>query len=623
MFDTYEAEEVILIVPPVALLDKPSLSVHILQSCAAKQADTLVSVFYGNISFGAWIGEEINNTFSYLSPRYLLSERLFAATAYGNLLLGKKGEAAFNTMLEDYSMSEDEFVLSFSDLQKLAQNVEYWVSDIAKLVVSKKPKVVGCTTIFEQTAASVALLNAIKKLSPETITIIGGPNCTADMAKGVASLSPSLDYIFSGECDTVFPTFLKQIKVGKLPKGRIIEGSPCLDMDSIPTPNYREFYDQLSYLVAPLPDDLCIPFESSRGCWWGEKNQCTFCGLNNDFLKYRKKSPLRVVEELQELITFYPSKTLMAYDSIMPHSYFTEFLPLVKDKFNEFEIFYEQKSNINLTQMKQLKEAQIDIIQPGIEAISTSLLKRMNKGVKGFQNIAMMRYARTFGVAINWNLLYGFPGDQREDYEETLRYLPLLRHLVPPAILCPLNIDRFSLYFFNPSHFGIKNLRPLDSYIDVLPEHVEPSKIAYRFTGEYDSGSFENQDIIDHLHNEIVLWRSKWVPEEEVYAPRLIRPPKNEDDLPALKVTKLLEDKYTLIDTRGIPETINTQTINHEQAYAALISMSLKNRAVSKEVHQWAITNKIAIEMDGMHTALATANPDLLTSFEAQKKQNI
>ncbi|RKZ54451.1 MAG: hypothetical protein DRR16_07185 [Candidatus Parabeggiatoa sp. nov. 3] len=617
MFESYQTEEVILIVPPVAHLDRPSLALHILQACAAKYAGTGVSVFYGNIAFGAWIGEEINNMFSYLSPSYLLSERLFAETAYGNSLLGKNAEVAFNAMLRDYSKSEDNCVLSFSDLQTLALEAKHWVSDIAKLVVSKAPKVVGCSTSFEQTAASVALLNAIKDLSPETITIIGGPNCAADMAEGVASLSASIDYIFSGDGEIVFPTFLKQMKAGNLSKDRIIRSLPCLDMDLIPTPNYKEFYDQLSYLIEPLPRDLCIPFESSRGCWWGEKHQCTFCGLNSNNLKYRKKSPIRVVEELEELVTSYPAKILAAYDSIMPQSYYTEFLPLIKDRFNEFGIFYEQRSNINLKQMGQLKEAKVDIIQPGIEAISTSLLKRMNKGIRTFQNIATMRYARIFDVAINWNLLYGFPGDQKEDYEETLRYLPLLHHLTPP-ILFSVKIERFSLYFYKPSEFGIKNLRPLDSYSEVLPEHVDPRKIAYRFTCEYDSGSLENPEIIDKLKNEITLWRSKWLPKEEINDPRVISPPEKEETLPALKVTKVANDKYTLVDTRGIAENMNTQTISHEQAYAALVTMSLKKLAISREVHQWAIANKVAIEIDGMHVALATANPDLLGVFEAQ-----
>ena len=39
-------------------------------------------------------------------------------------------------------------------------------------------------------------------------------------------------------------------------------------------------------------------FETSRGCWWGERMHCTFCGLNGATMSYRSKSPRRAVDEL-------------------------------------------------------------------------------------------------------------------------------------------------------------------------------------------------------------------------------------------------------------------------------------------------------------------------------------
>ena len=61
-----------------------------------------------------------------------------------------------------------------------------------------------------------------------------------------------------------------------------------------------------------------------------------------------------------------------------------------------------------------LKRAGISFIQPGIEALSSSLLKLMRKGVSAHQNLALLRYARCAGVHLVWNLLCGFPGDARQ-----------------------------------------------------------------------------------------------------------------------------------------------------------------------------------------------------------------
>ena len=615
----YEGAGTILIVPPVAWLDRPSLSAHILQGSAGGKEK--VSVFYACFAFASWTGEFVNNSFAYLSPRYLLSERLFAAKAYGVPLLGKNAGAVYQQIADDNFLGEGGFPLSLEELTFLSREISTWVDDMAGFLVSRKPKVVGCSAAFEQTAASVAILKAVKKLAPQIVTVIGGSNCAGDMAEGVASLDPGIDYVFSGEADAAFPAFLKQVEQGGKGSDRIIKGSPCLELDGIPTPDYGEFHEQLSFFLDSKPRDLSIPFESSRGCWWGEKNPCTFCGLNNDFRKYRQKSPERVIEELKELTTSFPSKTLVAYDNIMPDSYYDEFLPAIKDLFPGVQIFYEQKSNISLDKMQRLKESKIDIIQPGIEAITTSLLDRMHKGVKGHHNIAMMRYARACGVALNWNLLCGFPNDTRAQYEETLRYIPLLRHLTPPAILCPLNIDRFSLYHSDPGSYGIRNVKPLAAYADVLPENVDPAKIAYRFTGEYESAYFDRTDVFKNLELEIAKWRACWVPKEEVNAPRMMRPPADEGRLPSFHVTQLKAGEYLLTDTRGLPGTREKTPLTEEQATAVLVPWPLRDVPLSAECRLWAQEAKGALEMDGYHVPLATAEPALLRAFLDQKKQ--
>ena len=45
--------------------------------------------------------------------------------------------------------------------------------------------------------------------------------------------------------------------------------------------------------------------------------------------------------------------------------------------------------------------------------------KLMDKGVSARQHINLLRNARTVGVGLTWNLLYEFPGDRVEYYQET------------------------------------------------------------------------------------------------------------------------------------------------------------------------------------------------------------
>src|SRR3954465_271775 len=39
--------------------------------------------------------------------------------------------------------------------------------------------------------------------------------------------------------------------------------------------------------------------ETARGCWWGAKNHCTFCGLNGETMGFRAKSADRVMTEIE------------------------------------------------------------------------------------------------------------------------------------------------------------------------------------------------------------------------------------------------------------------------------------------------------------------------------------
>ncbi|MCK5524150.1 MAG: RiPP maturation radical SAM C-methyltransferase [Thiomargarita sp.] len=622
-FSSYQANEITLVVPPPALLDRPSLSVHLLQGCAEKEANTNVSVFYTNFPFGTWIGEMANTELCFINPKYLLNERLFASSAFEVPPLGRNSEIAFAKLWEEMFKFRKEVSITHAALLNLATEIEYWVEDIAKIIVEFGSKIVGCTTIFEQRASSVAILKAVKHLSPETITILGGPNCLGDMAKGFELLAPSIDYIFSGECETAFPEFIKQIKAGTYPKERIINGTPCLNMDDIPTPKYSEFYEQQANFIGAA-QKTWLPYETSRGCWWGEKKPCTFCGLNGEFIAQRKKSPQRVFDEWEKLISDYSPKTVMHYDNIMPYSYFKEVLPVLKNKHKEITFYYEQKANIDLNRMRILKEARIDVIQPGIEAVSTSLLNRMNKGIKGYQNIAMMRYARSCGVTINWNLLYAFPGDSVADYKETLKVLPVLHHLSPPLTMDRLDFERFSPYCMEPSRYALKNMRPLKGYYDILPEQIDPVMIAYNFTCEYNCGAFDFPDVIKAMKNEVYAWRRPWIQDEDVYTPRILYVSEDieEGGYPLLHMTKTSDNRYHLVDTRGLPDTQEAQSLNYEQASAVLLSMPLNKLSISDDIHKWSLENKVAIEMDNMHVALATAHPDLLAEFEKAKKSS-
>jgi len=450
----------------------------------------------------------------------------------------------------------------------------------------------------------VAVLNHIKQLRPDIITMIGGGNCEGQMAEGIASLNAHIDFIFSGEGEVAFPNVLKQILSGRPPQSRLIYGEPCGNLDAIPTPTYVEFFEQLEQYFPNWArhNEIWIPYESSRGCWWGQKQHCTFCGLNGLGMTFREKSPARVIAELSTLLSESKSRRVFTVDNIMPYTYFHTLLPRLEAEVPNLYMHYEQKANLSLQKVIALKKAGIAEIQPGIEALSSSLLKRMKKGVSASQNIALLRYCRAVRVMVKWNLLYALPGDQLHEYVQTLALLPLLRHLPPPSGLYHLNLDRFSPYFDHPEEYGVTQIRPCDYYASVFPPSADIAKLAYHFEADYHSDSREHPELMRKLRHAVEEWRKSW------YAGETARP--------TLALHALSRQLFLLRDTRGLPGTQAMQVLNREEASVALVG----RRSVQTAEVQWAIEHKLGVELDGAYVPLATAQPELLQEFAAEQR---
>jgi ribosomal peptide maturation radical SAM protein 1 len=577
--------DAVLIVPPFADVHRPAFGVHLLQACA-EQAGLRVKILYANILFAALSGEHLYNTISSAPRRWMWGERMFAATAFGLPPLGYETERV-GEQIGTWNCD-----VTFEQLQSLEGQIARFCSEIGARFARLGCPIAGATTNFEQTAASVALLSALKRAQPDVITLIGGANCEGRLTDGMASLGAPIDYIFSGECESVFPAFLHRAVLGEpLPDHRIIRGEACFDMNALPEPDFDDYFAQLAN---GLPSCLAtkqiwLTYESSRGCWWGAHQHCTFCGLNGETMAFRQKSPERVIAGLQRLLLRYPTRLVCMVDNIMPHSFFRTVLPRLAGALPPAHIFYEIKANLNLNQVQLLHQAGVRLIQPGIEALSSSLLQRMKKGVLARQNLALLRYARGVGLAVNWNLLYDFPGDEREDYDSTLRLLPLIHHLTPPAALCKLSIDRFSPYFNEPQMFGITGMKPMPGYDWSFPHSADLSSLAYHFVGDYVSAHRSNPDLLVSMERAHQEWFHLWTGSS---AP------------PMLSLTPVDDHHYLLMDTRGLEDTEGLQFLTEEQARTVLSGGPLEREALAS----WAIERKLAVALDGWCVPLAVTD---------------
>lgn len=379
---------------------------------------------------------------------------------------------------------------------------------------------VGFSSTFQQNVACLALAKRIKERHPAVSIVLGGANMEAEMGPEYARAFPYIDYVVSGEGDLVFPALLHALSSkrfaapltgvthrngdGSLHCGG--QAAPVMDLDVSPVPNYVAYFDRAIELglLPHYKSEWALPVESSRGCWWGKKYHCTFCGLNGKGMSFRAKTPDRFLAELTELARRHNIASFEAVDNILDLKYLPDVFASIERNRTDYRFFYEVKSNLNRAQIQSLFRGGVRCVQPGIESMSSHVLQLMRKGCTMLQNVRCLKWCFYYNISVGWNLILGFPGETEEDYRQQLKVLECITHLEPPKSINRIWLERFSPYFHDRERFPVLNVRPQASYRYVYPRHVDLEKVAYFF--DYEMGD----TVSDSQHQPAKAFVSQW-----------------------------------------------------------------------------------------------------------------
>lgn len=339
--------------------------------------------------------------------------------------------------------------------------------------------IVGFTTSFQQTMASLALARRIKQAHPDIQIVFGGVNCLDQMGRTLLAQYEFLDAVCVGEGDRCFPEWVRRLRAGEALEGitgmavranqAVVAGNDAVtDLDALPFPDYDDFFRQHAQSSLAALYSPSLVFETARGCWWGAKSHCTFCGLNGTHIAFRVKSQDRAYDELAYLVARHHCADAANTDKILDTSYFQEFIPRLAAANLGLNIYYEAKVGMSPDELALLAQAGIRKVQFGIETFDTDLLRLMAKGSTMLQNIETMKLCAEHGIYVEWLALSGFPGERPEHYDRLAKLLPKLFHLQPPAAFIRARADRFSPYERDPGRFGVK-LEPLPAYRHIFP----------------------------------------------------------------------------------------------------------------------------------------------------------
>jgi len=462
---------ILLVTMPLADPVLPNLAIEQL-AALARQAGEACDVLYGTLRLPRTVPYYMIHGMcgpAIFVPAYFGLEEEVVADEVARALVGdpvdEEGSREFESVATDFLIGMDAAATS---LGRCLEEIPPGRYDL-----------VGFSVGFDaQKLPSAALARLLKARDPGVRILFGGTGCDGDMGTAVLERFPEVDAVLRGEADTTFLAAVRALRGEAAPTSvpnfvhrdgdrivttHVAEPVAAAVLDELPLPDYRSYYEQRA--ASPHgKGDLVLFFESSRGCWWGQSHHCRFCGIRAVSMGYRRRSAQATLAQVEALYSGYRPDLLYATDAILDLEYLKSVLPVWAGERHtrgaELTFFYEIKSNMRREHVALLAAAGVLQVQPGIESFSTRVLKLMDKGATGLQQVELLKWAQAYGIKLVYGLLVGTPGETIQDYEETIALMRSLHHLPPPVQVNRLALHRFSPYAADPERYGFRDLRP-------------------------------------------------------------------------------------------------------------------------------------------------------------------
>ena len=319
---------------------------------------------------------------------------------------------------------------------------------------------------------SYALARRLKEINPKLINIfIGHKASRAQMAFDFAE-QPFIDYVCTGEADIPLKNLLVKLENLKGPaelpleKGFLVKrgskvvdcGEPeyVKDLDALPFPDYSDFKDDINNNTYSEPHRLDIL--DSRGC----VNACHFCYERLFWPKYRTMSGGRIFEQLRQHMKEYPQINYFYFNGLLLNGNLKaleEFCDKVTDSGVKIRWAGQAmvREDMSRALLDKMAKAGCAWLGYGIESGSQRILDLMNKHFNIDKAVEILKNTREAGIDFQINVMFGFPGETRQDFEKTLEFIKKARPYISSVLASQsfFTLEKETYLRRNPRIFGI------------------------------------------------------------------------------------------------------------------------------------------------------------------------
>jgi ribosomal peptide maturation radical SAM protein 1 len=490
-------KKVALISTPWPLYNRPSIQLGTLKSyLQLKHPDVRVDAGHFYLKLAESLGYK---RYQLISERTWLAESIYAA-----LLFPERFEVV-ETLFNREASSKS--ILKKAGLKKIATQAKKTTEAFISSLNWNDCMLAGFSVSLCQLTSTLYFIKCIKQKFPDLVIVMGGSTFSTPAAGKLFELFPEVDVVINGEGELPLSQLVACLKassnLGDLTpiKGVITpksaenddDGAAFNQMDNLnqlPPPDYDDYFALLKSFAPVNLFFPVLPVETSRGCWWQKTIAsgksapkmperaagCAFCNLNLQWRGYRRKDPARVAHEIDHLTGRYQTLAVSIVDNVLPRKISGELFKRVGSLKKDLHIFAEIRANTPASELEVMKCAGVQELQIGIEALSTSLLKKLHKGTNAIQNLEIMRNCEALSIINCSNLILHFPGSDEQDVAETLRNLEFALPLRPLRTV-DFWLGLGSPVWQNPAAYGIRTVFNHPNWSCLFPEGISRSMV--------------------------------------------------------------------------------------------------------------------------------------------------
>ncbi len=325
----------------------------------------------------------------------------------------------------------------FDDIQFIdAMTHNLSEGDLRVRLAEMQPDVVGVTAITPSIYVAEQTLQVAKEVVPDALRVLGGVHATF-MYKQVLSEAESVDVIVRGEGEEIIVNLMNAVAEGRWPADRRkINGLAFRDGDQIVATQAASTVKDLDaiepdwtllewekYMYVPLGVRVAIP-NMARGCPF----TCSFCSQWKFWRDYRVRDPLKVVDEIENLVKAHQVGFFILADEepTINRRKFIQFCEELIARGLPDKVQWGINTRVtDIMRDKELlplyRKAGLVHVSLGTEAAAQLKLDQFNKETKVEENKEAVRLLREADIFVEAQFIVGLDNETPETLEETFQ----------------------------------------------------------------------------------------------------------------------------------------------------------------------------------------------------------